>query len=93
MNREFPQEERDPMVITRPIKIKRDLDGAKGVVKRLRAAPKRDSAAEQRLQALLAEMDRYEQSASEDGEGDEDFSDTSLGGGVRRRWSDDGRDD
>ena len=47
-------EQRDPMSITRPIKIQRDFDGAKKVAKRLSKAPKGDSAAEVRLQALLA---------------------------------------
>jgi hypothetical protein len=84
---------RDPMAITRTIKIKRDFDGAKTVVKRLSAAPKRDSAAELRLQALLAEMDRYEATREDGNDDDSDFADASLYGGPRRRWVDEGRDD
>ena len=83
----------DPMAITRTIKIKRDFDGAKTVVKRLSAAPKRDSAAELRLQALLAEMDRYEATREDSNDDDSDFADASLYGGPRRRWVDEGRDD
>ena len=83
----------DPMSITRPIRIKRDFEGAKSVVKRLKSAPKRDSAAEKRLQALLAEMDRYDSNTDADEDGSDDFSDASAYGGPRRRWSDDGRDD
>ena len=83
-------ERRDPMSITRPIKIQRDFDGAKKVAKRLSKAPKGDSAAEVRLQALLAEMDRYD-ATLEDGSDDGD-ADASLYSGPQRRWADDGRD-
>ena len=85
--------EKDPMAITRPIKIKRDFDGAKTVAKRLSRAPKSDSAVEQRLQALLAEMDRYEASVADNaGEGDDsDFADVPSAA-PQRRWADEGRD-
>jgi hypothetical protein len=91
MARKPAREKVDPMSITRPIKIKRDLEGAKSVVKRLRSAPRRDTRAEQRLEALLAEMDRYD--ASMEDSDDSSDADASLYGGPRRRWSDDGPDD
>ena len=69
----------------RPIRTKRDYEGATVAVKKLSGQRGRDSAAEMRLQALLREMDRYEE--EEDGEGGtlaaEDYA------GPRRRWSDD----
>ncbi len=79
----------DPMSITRPIKIKRDFDGAKKVVKRLKSAPKGDSAAELRLQSLLKEMDRFE----EVNDADDETSEAADYAGPARRWSDDGADD
>jgi hypothetical protein len=71
----------------RPIKSKRDFEGASAVAKRLSAQATRDSAAELRLQALLREMDKFEEEddPSTDLE-DHDYS------GPRRRWSDDGSD-
>jgi len=73
----------------RPIKTKRDYEGASIVAKRLKVEAARDSAAELRLQALLLEMDKYDQ-AEEDADADlpEDYEHT----GPRRRWSDDGSD-
>lgn len=84
------REKLDPMSITRPIKIKRDFDGAKTVVKRLKSAPKHDSAAELRLQSLLKEMDRFEEIADD---ADDETTDVSAYAGPNRRWSDDGTDD
>lgn len=77
--------------LTRPIKTKRDFERALTVTQKLLAQPKRDTAAELRLKALLEEMDRFESVAEE--EMDEDYSDTSQYGGVRRRWSDEGGED
>ena len=84
------REKLDPMAITRPIKIRRDFVGANTVVKRLSSAPKRDSAAEIRLQALLKEMDQFEEINDD---ADDDTSDVSGYPGPNRRWSDDGGDD
>jgi hypothetical protein len=70
----------------RPIRTKRDYDGAAAVVKRLSGQPDRDSAAEKRLASLLREMDKFddpEDAAAEDLAEDDDYA------GPRRRWSDD----
>ena len=74
----------------RPIRTKRDYEGASAVVKRLSGQKSRDSAAELRLQALLHELDKFDESeddASVDLPGDDDYS------GPRRRWSDDASGD
>ncbi len=76
--------------ITRPITTKRDYDRTLSITQRLLAQPKLDTVAELRLQALLQEMDRFE--AVDEDAGD-DFSDDSLYGGPRKRWSDEGADD
>ena len=71
----------------RPIKTKRDFEGASNVAKRLSGEAARDSAAELRLQALLQEMDKFEEieeEASADSPEEYDYP------GPRRRWSDDG---
>ena len=78
--------------ITRPIKTKRDYERALSVTQRLLAQPKRETAAELRLQALLEEMDRFEEVDNVDDSAGDDFSDDSLSGGPRRRWSDEGAD-
>jgi len=70
----------------RPVKTKRDYEGAKSVVKRLSGQAGRDSAAELRLQLLLRELEKFddqEDEADTDSPGDYDYS------GPRRRWSDD----
>lgn len=74
----------------RPIKTKRDFERALSVTQRLLAQPKRDTAAELRLQALLKEMDRFEEV---DDDAADDLADDALHGGPRRRWSDEGADD
>ena len=75
---------------TRPIKSRQDLERVMTITQRMRAQPKRDSEAELRLLALLAEMDKFE--AMDDS--DDDDADASLYGCPRRRWTDDGgRDD
>ncbi|HYA46793.1 MAG TPA: hypothetical protein VEF92_04500 [Burkholderiales bacterium] len=72
----------------RPIKTKRDYEGASSVAKQLSGRADRDSVAELRLKALLHELDKYEDS-EEDAEvpGGEDYL------GPRRRWSDDASED
>jgi hypothetical protein len=70
----------------RPIKTKRDFEGASGVVKRLSGQAARDSTAEIRLQALLRELDKFEE--PEDDANDELPEDIEYSG-PRRRWSDD----
>jgi hypothetical protein len=72
----------------RPIRSKRDFEGASAVAKRLSAQAARDSAAELRLQALLREMDKFEEDEDDPTADlqDHDYS------GPRRRWSDDGSD-
>ena len=72
---------------TRPIKSKRDYEHALTITQRLLAHPNRDTEEEKRLKALLEEMDRYEEVEEETDEG---WSDDSLYGGPRRRWSDEG---
>jgi hypothetical protein len=70
----------------RPIKTKRDFEGASGVVKRLSGKGDLDSTAEIRLQALLRELDKFEELEDDaDDEIPEDIEYT----GPRRRWSDD----
>ena len=71
----------------RPIGTRRDYEGASAVAKRLSRENPRDSEAELRLQSLLRELDKYdettEEDESEDSQADYDAS------GPRRRWSDD----
>ena len=67
----------------RPIKTKRDYQGASALVKQLSVRSDRDSAAELRLQSLLKELDKYDDTAEDaDASSDEDYL------GPRRRWSD-----
>jgi len=69
----------------RLIRTKRDQEGAAAVVKRISDEADRDSAAERRLQSLLRELDRFEE--TEDYESDESAEDQEYLG-PRRRWSD-----
>jgi hypothetical protein len=71
----------------RPIKTKRDYEGASAVAKQLSGRADRDSAAELRLQSLLQELDKFDDSEEMDVPGDEDYL------GPRRRWSDDASED
>ena len=76
--------------VIRPIKTKRDYEGASSVARRLSGQADRDSAAEMRLKALLKELDRFDEADDDldsDLSGDYDYS------GPRRRWSDDGSSD
>ena len=71
----------------RPVKTRRDYENAAAVVKRLSNQSDRDSAAERRLQALLKELDEYDELEDEE----EDSADLRYSG-PRRRWSDNGSD-
>jgi hypothetical protein len=73
----------------RPVKTKRDYENVSAVVKRLSNQSDRDSAAEQRLQSLLRELDKYDDLEDEV---EDDRADLSYSG-PRRRWSDNGSDD
>ena len=72
-------------VRARPIKTKRDYEGASAVVKSIGGQADRDSTAEIRLQALLRELDKFEelQEEADDASGEMEYA------GPRRRWSDD----
>jgi hypothetical protein len=68
----------------RPIKTKKDYSGAASVVEKISAQPDRESVAEERLQALLKEMDKFDA-------GDDDAQDGASADGYTgplRRWSD-----
>ena len=70
----------------RPIRTRRDYEGASAVVKQLSARTGQDSAAELRLQSLLRELDKFDKAdddAAADAAEDFDYS------GPARRWSDD----
>ena len=73
----------------RPVRTKRDYEGARSVVKRLSSQADRDSAAEMRLQSLLRELEKFDEQEDDAGADlpeDYDYS------GPRRRWSDDAPD-
>jgi hypothetical protein len=73
----------------RPIRTRRDFDGASAAVKTLSSRSDRDSVAERRMQALLHELDRYDEAqdeAEQDSALEEDYP------GPRRRWSDESDD-
>lgn len=68
----------------RPIKTKRDYEGAAALAKRMSGEADRNSAAKLRLQSLLRELDKFD--------APEDDTSTDLPeeySGPRRRWSDD----
>ena len=69
----------------RSIRTKRDFEGASAAAKRLADQAERDQIAEQRLQLLLKELDKFD--TPEDDE-DADFSDERDYSGPSRRWSD-----
>jgi hypothetical protein len=71
----------------RPVTTRRDYENASAVAKRLSNQSDRDSAAERRLQALLKELDEYDELEDEE----EDGADLRYSG-PRRRWSDNGSD-
>jgi hypothetical protein len=68
----------------RPIKTKKDYSGAASVIEKIAGRPAPETVAEQRLQSLLKEMEKF------DGDGDEaeeENSDSRYDGPLRR-WSD-----
>jgi len=69
-------------------KTKRDYEGAAKVAEKLRAEAEPESAAEKRLQALIREMEQF------DDQEDDEFGDAAgeIYGGPLRRWSDDAAD-
>ena len=69
----------------RPIGNRRDYEGASALAKRLSGEAGKDSTAELRLQSLLRELDKYEETAEDEAED----ADTYESAGPRRRWSDD----
>ena len=75
--------------LARPVKTKRDYEEASAIAKRLSNQSDRDSAAERRLQALLKELENYDELEDEESE---DPSDLNYAG-PRRRWTDNGSDD
>ena len=75
-----------PNGFARPVKTQKDYENASAVAKRLSNQSDRDSAAERRLQALLKELDRFDDLEDE---GDDDPTDMSYSG-PHRRWSDNG---
>jgi hypothetical protein len=74
----------------RPIRTKRDYVQAGEAVKRLNDEFENESAAELRLQALIREMEKYDNDEEDDF--DTDISFEFENGGPRRRWSDDPND-
>jgi hypothetical protein len=74
----------------RPIRTKRDYLQAGEAVKRLNEDFENESVAERRLQALIREMERYDDDGADDF--DSDYSFEFENSGPRRRWSDDPND-
>jgi hypothetical protein len=71
----------------RPISSRRDYEGASALARRMADETQRDSAAEMRLQALLRELDKFDD--TEEDAGDDSAKDYESSG-PRRRWSDEG---
>jgi hypothetical protein len=72
--------------LARPIKTKRDYKHAASIAGKAREQVEREPAAERRLQALLEEMEKFD----EDGE-EAELCDAAeeMDAEFRRRWSDD----
>ncbi|MDH3287545.1 MAG: hypothetical protein OEP48_07465 [Betaproteobacteria bacterium] len=70
----------------RPIRTKRDHEGAAAVAKTMSGQADRDSAAELRLQSLLRKLDEFDESEDH---ARADFPEDQEYLGPRRRWSDD----
>lgn len=84
------EEHKKPKHAARPITKKRDFEGATAVAKRLAAQAARDDAAERRLQALLHEMDKFDEVDDDTVDGpDEAYGEP----GHARRWSDGNAED
>ncbi|HKA45296.1 MAG TPA: hypothetical protein VKF40_25140 [Burkholderiales bacterium] len=76
--------------VARPIKTRRDFESASAIARHLSAQSTQDSAAELRLQSLLKELDKYDDTEEDDEPVDPATEyDTSA---PRRRWSDDAPD-
>jgi len=75
----------------RPIKTKRDYAQAAKLVNTLTEQLERETAAELRLQALIHEMEQYDDNL-DDFDSDADFSFEAEYDGPLRRWSDDPND-
>ena len=75
----------------RPIKSKRDYVEAAKIVNSLTEQMGRETAAELRLQALIHEMEQYDDELA-DFDSDADFSFEDEYDGPLRRWSDDPND-
>jgi hypothetical protein len=84
------QENKKSAHTARPIRKKRDFEAAAEVAKRLAAQAARDDAAERRLQALLHEMDKFDEAEDDVAEDiDASFEDPAHS----RRWSDGSAED
>ncbi len=75
--------------LARPIKTKRDYKGATSVANKIRKQTGREPAAERRLQALIDEMEKFDDQDDDGGSGD---ATEDIYGLPRRRWSDDTSD-
>ena len=73
----------------RPIKTKRDYHGAASVANKTLQQNAGEPVAERRLQALLDEIEKFDDENEDDGSGD---AADELEGVPRRRWSDDPSD-
>jgi hypothetical protein len=73
--------------ITRPIKSIRDYKGAASAANKLLVQAEQESAEELRLQALIKEMEKFDDQGADEDEGDGSDNSYELPG---RRWSDDG---
>jgi len=79
---------RDRKRPARPIKTKRDYESASAVAKKMSGQKGRDATAELRLQSLLHELDKFDDSLEEE-DTTEDATDDFGHPELRRRWSDD----
>ena len=72
--------------LARPIKSKRDYHGATSVANKARRQNGQEPDVERRLQALLHEIEKFDDTQDED----DDFGDAAedVDGLPRRRWSD-----
>jgi len=79
------QDRKQTQHCVRPIKTKRDFEGATAVVKGLADKSERDAAAEQRLQLMLKELDKFDHPADDADEAPSVDDDYPRPG---QRWSD-----
>ena len=76
----------------RPIRSKRDYVQAAHIVDQLKEQAERESVAELRLQALIHELEKYDDVDGDDYAYQSDFSFEDEYDGPLRRWSDDPND-